>query len=49
LRARGLSEKTARSLMTQAFISEVVDKVEQKEVRDFIQGNIAILLSSCYH
>ena len=40
LRARGLSEKTARSLMTQAFISEVVDKVEQKEVRDFIQTKL---------
>ena len=43
LRARGLSEKTARSLMTQAFISEVVDKVEQKEVRDFIQTKLVEL------
>ena len=43
LRARGLSEKTARSLMTQAFISEVVDKVEQKEVRDFIQAKLVEL------
>jgi Fe-S cluster assembly protein SufD len=43
LRARGLSEKSARSLMTQAFISEVVDKVEQKEVRDFIQAKLVEL------
>lgn len=43
LRARGLSEKTARSLMTQAFIAEVVDKVEQKEVRDFIQNKLVEL------
>ena len=43
LRARGLSEKTARSLMTQAFITEVVDKVEQKEVRDFIQAKLVEL------
>lgn len=43
LRARGLSEKTARSLMTQAFISEVVDKVERKEVRDVIQAKLVEL------
>ena len=43
LRARGLSEKSARSLITQAFIAEVVDKVEQKEVRDFIQNKLVEL------
>lgn len=43
LRARGLSEKSARSLITQAFIDEVVDKVEQKEVRDFIQNKLVEL------
>jgi Fe-S cluster assembly protein SufD len=43
LRARGLSEKSARSLITQAFITEVVDKVEQKEVRDFIQNKLVEL------
>lgn len=43
LRARGLSEKSARSLITQAFITEVVDKVEQKEVRDFIQAKLVEL------
>lgn len=40
LRARGLSEKSARSLITQAFINEVVDKVEQKEVQDFIKNKL---------
>jgi Fe-S cluster assembly protein SufD len=40
LRARGLSEKSARSLITQAFITEVVDKVEQKEVQDFIKNKL---------
>jgi len=40
LRARGLSEKSARSLITQAFIAEVVDKVEQKEVQDFIKNKL---------
>ncbi len=43
LRARGLSEKSARSLITQAFIAEVVDKVEQIEVRDFIQNKLVEL------
>jgi Fe-S cluster assembly protein SufD len=43
LRARGLSEKSARSLITQAFISEVVDKVEQKEVQDFIKNKLVEL------
>ena len=43
LRARGLSEKSARSLITQAFIAEVVDKVEQKEVQDFIQNKLVEL------
>ena len=43
LRARGLSEKSARSLITQAFIAEVVDKVEQKEVRDFIKNKLVEL------
>ena len=43
LRARGLSEKSARSLITQAFITEVVDKVEQKEVRDFIKNKLVEL------
>ena len=43
LRARGLSEKSARSLITQAFITEVVDKVEQKEVQDFIKNKLVEL------
>ena len=43
LRARGLSEKSARSLITQAFIAEVVDKVEQKEVQDFIKNKLVEL------
>ena len=43
LRARGLSEKSARSLITQAFITEVVDKVEQKEVQDFLKNKLGEL------
>jgi Fe-S cluster assembly protein SufD len=43
LRARGLSEKSARLLMTQAFITEVVEKIEQKEIKDFVQGKLVEL------
>lgn len=38
LRARGLSEKSARHLMVSAFIGEVLDKVENEEVLEFIHG-----------
>jgi len=36
LRARGLSEVSARALMVGAFVGDVLDKVEQPEVRSFI-------------
>jgi len=36
LRARGLSEKSARQLMVSAFIGEVLEKVENQQVLDFI-------------
>lgn len=38
LRARGLSEKSARHLMVSAFIGEVIEKVENVEVLNFIHG-----------
>lgn len=38
LRARGLSEKSARHLMVSAFIEEVLDKVDNEEVLEFIHG-----------
>jgi len=38
LRARGLSEKSARHLMVSAFIGEVLDKVENEQVLEFIHG-----------
>lgn len=36
LRARGLSEKSARALMVSAFIGDVLEKVENEDVRAFI-------------
>lgn len=36
LRARGLSEKSARALMVAAFIGDVLQKVENEQVRSFV-------------
>lgn len=36
LRARGLSEVSARALMVGAFVGDVLEKIEQPEVRSFI-------------
>jgi Fe-S cluster assembly protein SufD len=38
LRARGLSEKSAKSLLVSAFISDVLNKIDNQEVLDFIQS-----------
>ncbi len=38
LRARGLSEKSARKLMISAFIDDVINKIENKEVKTFVFG-----------
>lgn len=37
LRARGISEKSARKLMTAAFIGEVLEKIENKNVLTYIE------------
>lgn len=38
LRARGLSEKSARKLMVSAFIGDVLDKVENEDVLNYTHG-----------
>ena len=38
LRARGISEKSARNLIVAAFTGEVFEKIENEEVRAFIQA-----------
>ena len=38
LRARGLSEKSAKSLLVSAFISDILNKIDNQEVLDFIQS-----------
>jgi Fe-S cluster assembly protein SufD len=36
LRARGISEKSAKALMTQAFISDVLNKIDNEEVLNYV-------------
>ena len=38
LRARGLSEKSARQLMVAAFVSEVFEQIENEDVMNYING-----------
>lgn len=38
LRARGLSEKSARALLVGAFIGDVLDKIENEAVRSYVQA-----------
>lgn len=41
LRARGISEKSARKLMTAAFVGEVLEKIENKPVLKYIEVLLA--------
>jgi Fe-S cluster assembly protein SufD len=40
LRARGISEKSARALMVAAFIGEVLEKIENEAIRDFVDQKL---------
>jgi Fe-S cluster assembly protein SufD len=40
LRARGISEKSARALMVAAFIGEVLEKIDNEAVRDFVDQKL---------
>ncbi|MCE3280418.1 MAG: sufD, partial [Bacteroidetes bacterium] len=40
LRARGLSEASAKKLLMHAFASEVVENVKIEELRDYVEGKI---------
>lgn len=40
LRARGLSEKSARALMVSAFIGDVIEKIENEAVQEFVYAKI---------
>ncbi len=43
LRARGISEKSAKALMTQAFIGDVLNKIDNEEVFDYVQSKLVEL------
>jgi len=38
LRARGISEKAARHMMISAFVGDVLEKIKNEEVLNFVQG-----------
>lgn len=40
LRARGISEKSARALMVSAFIGEVLEKIENENVRNYVDQKL---------
>jgi Fe-S cluster assembly protein SufD len=40
LRARGISEKSARALMVSAFIGEVLEKIENEAIRGFVDQKL---------
>lgn len=40
LRARGISEKSARALMVSAFIGEVLEKIENEAVRNYVDQKL---------
>jgi Fe-S cluster assembly protein SufD len=43
LRARGISEKSAKALMSQAFIGDVLNKIDNEEVFDYVQSKLVEL------
>ena len=43
LRARGISEKSAKALMTQAFIGDVLNKIDNEEILDYVQSKLVEL------
>jgi Fe-S cluster assembly protein SufD len=43
LRARGISEKAARQLMVSAFVGDVMDKIDNEKVHDYVSGKISEL------
>jgi Fe-S cluster assembly protein SufD len=40
LRARGISEKSAKALMVSAFIGDVIEKIENEAVKEYVYGRI---------
>jgi len=43
LRARGISEKSAKALMTQAFIGDVLNKIDNEEVLGYVHSKLVEL------
>ncbi|MFA7272661.1 MAG: Fe-S cluster assembly protein SufD [Crocinitomicaceae bacterium] len=49
LRARGISEKTARHLMISAFVGDALEKIENEEVLNFVEGILATKFGFSLH
>lgn len=49
MRARGLPEAQARALLTEAFVGEVLDRVETEAVRDVLRGWAAVRLEGIFN
>ncbi|MGE0569103.1 MAG: SufD family Fe-S cluster assembly protein, partial [Bacteroidia bacterium] len=43
LKSRGIGEKSGRNLLLYAFASEVIDKINPEELRDYVSSKISIL------
>jgi Fe-S cluster assembly protein SufD len=43
LRTRGISDRSARALMTQAFIGDVLNQIENEEIVDYVQSKLVEL------
>jgi Fe-S cluster assembly protein SufD len=43
LRTRGISDQSARALMTQAFIGDVLNQIENEEILDYVQSKLVEL------
>jgi Fe-S cluster assembly protein SufD len=49
LRARGISEKTARHLMISAFVGDALEKIKNEEVLSFVEGVLATKFGFSMH
>ena len=46
LRQRGLDEETARALLIEAFLGEVIEKIDDEKIRDIFQAKVDTMLGA---
>ncbi len=42
MRSRGISEQTAQNLLLQAFVDEIVDKIDSEDYKNYLRGQLAV-------